>query len=178
MHAVIFEVWPKEEGRQEYLDIAAALRPTLEQMDGFMSIERFQSLTDPGKILSLSFWRDDAAIVAWRQVESHRTACRAKPAAELSSATTACGSPESSATTGCRTAPRLRLTAKRGTDEQSRSRGRATQYRHSGMPRSGRPGTHEHGHFQQYWTVDAIGFGVRVPWFRARCCAAPRNDSC
>jgi heme-degrading monooxygenase HmoA len=74
MHAVIFEVWPKEEGRQEYLDIAAALRPTLEKMDGFISIERFQSLTDPGKILSLSFWRDDAAIAGWRQVESHRRA--------------------------------------------------------------------------------------------------------
>jgi heme-degrading monooxygenase HmoA len=74
MHAVIFEVWPKEEGRQEYLDIAAALRPTLEKMDGFISIERFQSLSDPGKILSLSFWRDDAAIAGWRQVESHRMA--------------------------------------------------------------------------------------------------------
>lgn len=74
MHAVIFEVWPKEEGRQEYLDIAAALRPTLEKIDGFISIERFQSLTDPGKILSLSFWRDDAAIAQWRQLESHRMA--------------------------------------------------------------------------------------------------------
>ncbi|HWD58414.1 MAG TPA: antibiotic biosynthesis monooxygenase [Stellaceae bacterium] len=74
MHAVIFEVWPKEEGRQGYLDLAAALRPTLEKMDGFISIERFQSLTDPGKILSLSFWRDDAAIAGWRQVEQHRLA--------------------------------------------------------------------------------------------------------
>jgi heme-degrading monooxygenase HmoA len=82
MHAVIFEVWPKEEGRQEYLDIAAALRPTLEKMDGFISIERFQSLTDPGKILSLSFWRDDAAIAQWRQVESHRMA-QAKGRGEL-----------------------------------------------------------------------------------------------
>jgi heme-degrading monooxygenase HmoA len=82
MHAVIFEVWPKEEGRQEYLDIAAALRPTLEQMDGFISIERFQSLTDPGKILSLSFWRDDAAIAGWRQVERHRLA-QAKGRTEL-----------------------------------------------------------------------------------------------
>ena len=74
MHAVIFEVSPKEEHRQEYLDIAAALKPTLEKMDGFISIERFQSLTDPGKILSLSFWRDDEAIAGWRQVESHRKA--------------------------------------------------------------------------------------------------------
>jgi heme-degrading monooxygenase HmoA len=74
MHVVIFEVWPKEEGRQEYLDIAAALRPRLEQIEGFISIERFQSLSEPGKILSLSFWRDDAAIAAWRRVEAHRTA--------------------------------------------------------------------------------------------------------
>ena len=82
MHAVIFEVCPKEEGRQEYLDIAAALRPTLEKMDGFISIERFQSLSDPGKILSLSFWRDDAAIAGWRQVDSHRGA-QAKGRGEL-----------------------------------------------------------------------------------------------
>jgi heme-degrading monooxygenase HmoA len=74
MHAVIFEVWPKEQGRKEYLDIAAALRPRLEQIDGFISIERFQSLTDPGKVLSLSFWRDDAAIAEWRRVEAHRLA--------------------------------------------------------------------------------------------------------
>lgn len=74
MHAVIFEVWPHEEGRQEYLDIAASLRPTLETIDGFISIERFQSLTDPGKVLSLSFWRDEAAIAEWRRVESHRAA--------------------------------------------------------------------------------------------------------
>ena len=82
MHAVIFEVWPKEEGRQEYLDIAAALRPRLEQIDGFVSIERFQSLTDPGKVLSLSFWRDDAAIAEWRRVEAHRIA-QAKGRGEL-----------------------------------------------------------------------------------------------
>jgi heme-degrading monooxygenase HmoA len=83
MHAVIFEVWPKDdECRQGYLDIAAALRPTLEKMDGFISIERFQSLTDPGKILSLSFWRDDAALSQWRQVEAHRLA-QAKGRAEL-----------------------------------------------------------------------------------------------
>ena len=74
MHAVIFEVWPKEEGRQEYLDIAAALRPRLEQIDGFISIERFQSLTEPSKVLSLSFWRDEAAIAEWRRVEAHRMA--------------------------------------------------------------------------------------------------------
>jgi len=82
MHAVIFEVWPKEEGHQEYLDIAAALKPTLEKMDGFISIERFESLTEKGKILSLSFWRDDAAIAAWRRVEHHRMA-QAKGRGEL-----------------------------------------------------------------------------------------------
>jgi heme-degrading monooxygenase HmoA len=82
MHAVIFEVWPKDEGRQEYLDIAAALKPRLEQMDGFISIERFESLSEKGKILSLSFWRDDAAIAAWRRVEAHRLA-QAKGRGEL-----------------------------------------------------------------------------------------------
>jgi heme-degrading monooxygenase HmoA len=82
MHAVIFEVWPKEEGRQEYLDIAAALRPRLEAIDGFISIERFESLSEKGKILSLSFWRDDAAIAAWRRVEAHRMA-QAKGRGEL-----------------------------------------------------------------------------------------------
>src|ERR1700722_7362051 len=82
MHAVIFEVWPKDEGRREYLDIAAALLPVLEKMDGFISIERFQSLSDPGKILSLSFWRDDAAIANWRQGERHRMA-QAKGRGEL-----------------------------------------------------------------------------------------------
>jgi heme-degrading monooxygenase HmoA len=82
MHAVIFEVWPKEEGRQEYLEIAAALRPRLEAIDGFVSIERFESLSEKGKILSLSFWRDDAAIAEWRRVEAHRMA-QAKGRGEL-----------------------------------------------------------------------------------------------
>jgi heme-degrading monooxygenase HmoA len=74
MIAVIFEVWPKSERRQDYLDLAAALRPRLEQIDGFISIERFESLSEPGKILSLSFFRDEAAIVAWRNIEAHRRA--------------------------------------------------------------------------------------------------------
>jgi heme-degrading monooxygenase HmoA len=74
MHAVIFEVWPKADGRQGYLDIAASLRPLLETIDGFISIERFESLSEKGKILSLSFWRDEAAIAEWRQVEQHRMA--------------------------------------------------------------------------------------------------------
>ena len=74
MFAVIFEVEPKPEGKAEYLDIAAALRQDLEKMDGFISIERFQSLTDESKMLSLSFWRDDAAIAAWREQTKHQLA--------------------------------------------------------------------------------------------------------
>ena len=62
MYAVIFEAVPEPDRRQDYLDIAARLRPELEKIDGFLSIERFESLTQPGKILSLSFWRDDAAV--------------------------------------------------------------------------------------------------------------------
>lgn len=74
MIAVIFEVWPAEGAFQEYLDIAADLRPLLDEIDGFISIERFESLTEPGKILSLSFWRDEEAVAAWRNLEPHRAA--------------------------------------------------------------------------------------------------------
>jgi heme-degrading monooxygenase HmoA len=74
MIAVIFEVWPKPEHRQEYLDIAAKLRPLLNEIDGFISIERFESLTEPGKILSLSVFRDEDALAQWRQLAEHRAA--------------------------------------------------------------------------------------------------------
>lgn len=74
MIAVIFEVIPAEGQKGTYLDIAAELRPLLDEIDGFISIERFQSLTDPGKILSLSFWRDEAAIQTWREQLDHRDA--------------------------------------------------------------------------------------------------------
>jgi heme-degrading monooxygenase HmoA len=74
MIAVIFEVWPTEAGRQPYFDLAAALRPELDRIDGFLSIERFESLAEPGKILSLSFWRDEAAVQRWRNLETHRAA--------------------------------------------------------------------------------------------------------
>ena len=74
MIAVIFEVWPAPGERDYYLAIAADLKPRLTQIDGFLSIERFESLTEPGKILSLSFWRDEAAIAEWRQLEVHRDA--------------------------------------------------------------------------------------------------------
>jgi len=74
MIAVIFEVWPAAGGRQDYLDIAATLRPELERIDGFLSIERFESLTEPGKLLSLSFFRDETAVQAWRNTQHHREA--------------------------------------------------------------------------------------------------------
>lgn len=74
MIAVIFEVWPEPSRRQDYFDIAAGLRPLLAEIDGFLSIERFESLNEPGKILSLSFWRDEAAVAAWRNLERHRAA--------------------------------------------------------------------------------------------------------
>jgi heme-degrading monooxygenase HmoA len=70
--AVIFEVLPHPQHRQTYLGAAAALRPALEAIDGFVSIERFQSLADPDKLLSLSFWRDEAAVAQWRNLEAHR----------------------------------------------------------------------------------------------------------
>jgi heme-degrading monooxygenase HmoA len=72
MIAVIFEVVPHGPRKQEYLDAAVQLRPHLEAMDGFMSIERFESLSQPGKILSLSFWRDEEAVRSWRNFELHR----------------------------------------------------------------------------------------------------------
>ena len=72
MMAVIFEVLPAPGSKDAYLAAAAALRPALEQMDGFISIERFESLSEPGKLLSLSFWRDEEAVARWRQVEAHR----------------------------------------------------------------------------------------------------------
>ena len=74
MIAIIFEVWPADGRKQEYLDIAASLRPLLERIDGFISIERFESLTEPGKILSLSFFRDERAVAQWRALEAHREA--------------------------------------------------------------------------------------------------------
>jgi heme-degrading monooxygenase HmoA len=74
MIAVIFEVLPAEGQRQTYLDLAAGLRKELDGIDGFLTIERFESLTQPGKILSLSFWRDEEAVARWRNLPSHRSA--------------------------------------------------------------------------------------------------------
>ena len=74
MVSVIFEVWPHPEHKEGYLNWAAELKVELEKMDGFISIERFQSLADPAKLLSLSFWRDEAAVKAWRNGAEHRAA--------------------------------------------------------------------------------------------------------
>ncbi|SMG29336.1 antibiotic biosynthesis monooxygenase family protein [Cedecea sp. NFIX57] len=72
MIAVIFEVLPAEGHYSRYLELAAELKPLLADIDGFISIERFQSLSEPGKILSLSFWCDEAAVLHWRNQELHR----------------------------------------------------------------------------------------------------------
>ncbi len=74
MIAVIFEVWPADGQKRTYLDIAANLRPLLDEIDGFISIERFESIAEPGKMLSLSFWRDEDAVAEWRKLERHRGA--------------------------------------------------------------------------------------------------------
>jgi len=74
MIAVIFEVEPADERKQDYLDIAAEMRPMLDDVEGFLSVERFQSLTDPRKVLSLSFFEDEAAIARWRTLSAHRGA--------------------------------------------------------------------------------------------------------
>ncbi|MER8975939.1 MULTISPECIES: antibiotic biosynthesis monooxygenase [unclassified Mesorhizobium] len=77
MIAVIFEVEPAAGKRDAYLGIAADLRPRLDGIDGFLSIERFQSLADPNRILSLSFWRDEDAVKTWRNTQEHRQAQKA-----------------------------------------------------------------------------------------------------
>lgn len=74
MIAVIFEVEPAEGRKGDYLDIAAEMRPMLDDIEGFISVERFQSLTDPRKILSLSIFEDEAAVERWRNLNAHRGA--------------------------------------------------------------------------------------------------------
>lgn len=76
MIAVIFEAEPSKEGFDTYLEHAARLKPLLAEVDGFISIERFQSLVNPGKLLSLSFWRDEEAVRAWREHAEHRNTQR------------------------------------------------------------------------------------------------------
>jgi heme-degrading monooxygenase HmoA len=82
MIAVLFEVYPKAGCEGEYLDVAATLRPLVDKVDGFISVERFRSVNPDGKILSLSFWRDEDAVVKWREVYEHRIA-QTKGAFEL-----------------------------------------------------------------------------------------------
>ena len=77
MIAVIFEVIPHADKKQAYLDMAAEMKPLVEQIDGFLSVERFQSLTNPEKLLSVSFFRDETALNEWRQLTQHRMAQRA-----------------------------------------------------------------------------------------------------
>ncbi len=77
MIAVIFEVTPKDGMKQTYLDMAAKMRPLVEGMEGFISVERFQSLTNPDKLLSISFFEDEAALDRWRQLPEHRGAQKA-----------------------------------------------------------------------------------------------------
>ena len=74
MIAVIFEVIPAEGQKGDYLDIAAAMRPMVEEVEGFISVERFQSLTNPDKLLSLSFFEDEDAVQRWRALSAHRNA--------------------------------------------------------------------------------------------------------
>lgn len=74
MIALLFEAVPNDERRDDYFRLAAELKPLLAEIDGFISMERFESLNTPGKVLSLSFWRDEAAIAQWRRLEAHRTA--------------------------------------------------------------------------------------------------------
>ncbi|HEV8124788.1 MAG TPA: antibiotic biosynthesis monooxygenase [Gemmatimonadales bacterium] len=74
MIAVIFEALPRPDRRDAYFAAAESLRPLLEQIDGFISIERFQSVANPEKILSLSFWIDEEAVRQWRNLEDHRRA--------------------------------------------------------------------------------------------------------
>lgn len=76
MIAVIFELEPRPECEGTYFSLAADLKPVLETIEGFISVERFQSLSMPGRYLSLSFWEDEAAVQRWRTREAHRNAQR------------------------------------------------------------------------------------------------------
>ncbi|HVA13466.1 MAG TPA: antibiotic biosynthesis monooxygenase [Stellaceae bacterium] len=74
MFVVVFEVQPKEGRAQDYLDLAASLRPDVEQIEGFISVERFESLARPGRLVSISYWQDDAAVKRWREHNRHHLA--------------------------------------------------------------------------------------------------------
>lgn len=72
MIAVIFESWPKTGKKNSYLDMAARMKPLVEGIDGFISVERFESVSEPGKMVALSFWRDEEAVNNWRNMLEHR----------------------------------------------------------------------------------------------------------
>jgi heme-degrading monooxygenase HmoA len=72
MIAVIFESWPRSGRGHTYLEMGASMMELVEGFDGFISIERFESVVEPGKFVALSFWRDEEAITAWRNVTEHR----------------------------------------------------------------------------------------------------------
>ena len=74
MIAVIFEFTPAPGRKQDYLDLAAGLSAEVKDFDGFISIERFESITAPGRFVSISFWRDEEAVRKWRNVQKHREA--------------------------------------------------------------------------------------------------------
>jgi heme-degrading monooxygenase HmoA len=74
MIAVIFELWPAKDRRKDYFDLAASLKDELVAIDGFISVERFESVSEPGKFVSLSFWRDEASVAHWRNSLDHRKA--------------------------------------------------------------------------------------------------------
>ena len=85
MIAVIFEFTPAPGRKQDYLDLAAGLSDAVQGFDGFLSIERFESISAPGRFVSLSFWRDEEAVRKWRNVQKHREA-QAKGRKEVFSA--------------------------------------------------------------------------------------------
>ncbi len=74
MHVVVFEISMKEGAQDQYFDLAASLRPEVEKIDGFISVERFESVATPGKFVSISFWRDEAAVQRWREHADHEVA--------------------------------------------------------------------------------------------------------
>lgn len=74
MFVVVFEVQPKDGREQDYLDLAASLRPEVERIDGFISVERFQGLAQPKRLVSISFWRDEEAVKRWREHNRHHLA--------------------------------------------------------------------------------------------------------
>lgn len=74
MIAVIFEFTPAAGRFPEYLQLVEQLAPELEKAEGFVSLERYESITAPGKYVSLQFWKDEASVRKWRNAQLHREA--------------------------------------------------------------------------------------------------------